>query len=153
MPEVNLGLVGLIVSIVSIIIAATALIQSRKATAYTAALQKKQLERIEHEERERSHTRVTVALSDYGGGNYVFHIQNIGGAPAYDVNFELIDCPSSPLIAGDVAAKIPIRILAPASDVRLIAAMHLGSPRTYQARVSWKHADKSQASQELTLSA
>ncbi len=150
MPNVNVGLLGLIVSIVSIIIAAAALRQSRKATAYTAALQKKQLERIEQEERERSRTRVTVALSDEGRGNYAFHIQNIGGAPAYDVNFELINCPSSPLIAGDVAEKIPV--LAPAGDVRLIAAMHLGSPRTYQARVSWKHADKSQASQELTLS-
>ena len=72
------------------------------------------------------------------GKNYFFVIANHGQGSAYDLNLELVDCPDSPLIQSQLDSIFSHPELRSESRIKLIAAIHLGSPITYLVRLTWK---------------
>lgn len=145
----------LLVSLVSAVMAVTSLIRSRKTEAaqlrlseeqlrlaekqvqldeITASLAAKQIEQIEEEDRQKQEPRFHVDLTKLGK-SYNFLIANRGGGTAYNVNVELVDCRDSPLVGGN---KLPIPELRADSRIKLLAAIHLGSPETYVVRLTWE---------------
>lgn len=112
----------------------------------------KQLEQLSRLERERNQATVVPEIVNEGGHKYAFHITNVSGVPARDVNFELIECERSPLLRGDYDEKLPAACLAPGGRIRLIAAITMGSPRVFRGKVSWRNLDDTTAQQEYTLS-
>jgi hypothetical protein len=114
--------------------------QQLRLNELTEALSKKQLELIAKNELTHQQARVTADLI-VTGNDWWFTLTNVGTGVAMDVKFELIDCPDSPLIAGDFDSKLPIPLLQPDQTLRLIAARNFGSPTSYTAKVSWTDPD------------
>lgn len=54
------------------------------------------------------------------------------------MHFELVDCDDSPL-TGDFPKKFPNPGMKANYRVKLMAAMHIGSPLKYQVKPSWKN--------------
>lgn len=102
----------------------------------TAQLSTRQLQVLEEEQKAKNMPKFQVTISKLGKSS-CFYIVNIGEGSAYDVNFELIDCESSPLVS-DYYEKFPHPEMKPQSRVKLLAAFHMQSPLKYQVRLSWK---------------
>jgi hypothetical protein len=110
----------------------------------TSELAKKQLEVLLRDDKQKSQARLAFDLVK-DGKSFRFKISNISTVDAYDVQIELLlDNPKdSPLIQSDLEQKLPAKKLAPGSAVTLIAALHLGSPTAYNARLKWRNPDGS----------
>lgn len=108
----------------------------------TADLSKKQLEILIREDHVKSTARLKLDLLKVGN-SYRFVITNISDVDATNINFELlVDNPRhNPLVSSDVQEKIPARKLSPGSELSLLAALCLGSPTAYNAKLSWTNPD------------
>ena len=144
-------LLYLLTTLLSVVVATVALLRTRRLDRITAELAAKQLELLNRADRERNQATLVAELVREGQQKFAFYISNPGDAMAHDVNFELLDCEASPLVKGDYEQKIPAPSIAPGGRIRLVAALHLSSPLTYQARVSWRNPDQTTASQEFFL--
>lgn len=134
---------SLLVSLIAIVISTASLVRTRKIAKeqvelerITAELSRLQIQNIEEDRAERNKPKFNVTLTKVGKSSF-FYITNTGEGAAYDVDFELIDCEDSPL-TGDLKEKFPHPEMKSKSRVKLIAAMHLGSPLKYHVRLSWK---------------
>ena len=148
----------LCVSLISVVIAVISLIRSRKTAAdqlrlaeeqlrlsekqieldeIAASLAAKQIQQIEEEDHQKRQPLFHVDLTKLGK-SYHFLIANRGAGTAFNVNVELVDCPDSPLVADD---KLPARELRSNSRLKLLAAIHMGSPQTYVVRLTWDDSD------------
>ena len=109
----------------------------------TSELAKKQLELLLREDRLHNHARITLDLIKESRTSFRFVIANISNVDARNVNLELLlDNPAdSPLIASEVSEKLPAPRLSPGSSFTLIAALHMGSPLAYNAKLSWTNPD------------
>ncbi len=152
-------LLYLLTTLLTVFIATVALVRTRRIQEgqarldrITSELAAKQLEFLKRAEREQAQASVVAELVKEGRTDFAFYVSNAGPVMAYEVNFELLECADSPLVKGDYDRKIPAPSIAPGSRVRLIAALHMGSPLTYRARVSWKNPDQSTMSEEFFLS-
>lgn len=148
----------LFVSLVSVVIAVTSLARARKTAAdqlrlaqehlrlsekqveldeIAASLAAKQIQQIEEEYLQKRQPRFHVDLAKLGK-SYHFLIANRGGGTAFNLNAEVVDCHDSPLVGGD---KLPAPELRADSRLKLLAAIHLGSPQTYLVRLTWEDSD------------
>ncbi|QDT10526.1 hypothetical protein [Planctomycetes bacterium K23_9] len=134
----------LAISLVSVIIAVTSLIRTRgiaaeqlKLEAITAKLAERQLSQIEEEAHDRTQAKLHVDLTKLGK-NWKFLIANRGEGSAFNLRLELIDCADSPLSQSEVSEKFPYPELKTQSRIKLIAGIHMQSPRTYQVRLTWE---------------
>lgn len=142
-------LLTLITSIVALAISATSLIRSRKLAEdqsklaaeqlalerITAELSRLQIKNISEQDALRTKPRLNVAITKMSDSSH-FVIANTGQGSAFELNLELLDCTDNPII--DAAEKLPYPEMKPSSRVKLLAAMHMGSPSTYQVKLTWK---------------
>ncbi len=108
----------------------------------TSALAKKQLEILVREDKEKSSARLKLDLVKDGKG-YKFYVTNIGNVEAKNVNLELlVDKPDhSPLVKSDYESKFPVPKLSPQSSISLLAALSLGRPTAFNAKLTWTNPD------------
>ncbi|AMN45512.1 hypothetical protein ACG33_00025 [Steroidobacter denitrificans] len=116
----------------------------------TSKLAKKQLEILLREDADKDKARLTLDVIK-GGKSYRFRITNISVVDAYDVEMELLldDPKYSPIIQSEYKEKFPAKKLAPGSAVILTAALHLGSPTAYNARLRWRNPDGSPGEDQI----
>ncbi|MGR5094605.1 hypothetical protein ACPV5O_04970 [Vibrio maritimus] len=119
----------------------------------TADLAKKQLEILLREDKEKSTARLKLDLVKSGNG-YKFVITNISNVDAKDISFDLlVDNPRhNPLVGSDVNSKLPAPKLSPGSELRLLAAIHLGSPTAYNALLTWTNPNGETVTDETYVS-
>jgi hypothetical protein len=144
------------ISILSVIIAAVSLIRTRKLAAeqlelerVTAELSAKQIEQIERDDQQRQRPDFHVDLTKLGNDHY-FLVANRGDGSAFELNFELVDCSNSPLYA-DSVRMFPYAELKSQARVKVPAAVHLGSPSSYNVRLTWKERDGTEKSEDFTV--
>ncbi len=115
----------------------------------TAELAKKQLEILLREEHGKNKARLSLALFR-DGNTYRFRVTNISEVDARDVemNILLAKPNDNPIVGSEYAEKFPAKRLSPGTSVTLIAALHLGSPTAFNARLRWKDPDGSQVEEE-----
>ena len=120
----------------------------------TSDLSKKQLELLLREDKRHNNARITLDLIKENKTSFKFVLTNISDVDARNVNCELLlDNPAdSPLIASDVSNKLPAPYLSPGNSMTLIAALHLGSPLAYRARLTWTNPDDSKTVDETFVS-
>ena len=140
----NFETLTLLVSLLEVIISTISLVRTRKLAKeqlelerVTAELSRLQIQSLEEDRESKTKPKFNVTLSKLGKSSF-FYISNTGEGTAYEVNFELVDCEDSPLTS-DLSEKFPHPEMKPNSRVKLIAAMHLGSPSKYQVKLSWKN--------------
>lgn len=151
------ALLSLVVALLAVVISAVSLIRTSKLqrqqlrlNAVTEELTRRQLQSMAAEEAARQKGRVVASLEG-ASPKWWFLLKNEGPAAVREVNFELIDCPDSPLVRGDYDRKLPVSVLQPDGEVRLTAAIHHGTPSTFTAKVSWTNPDGSQSSDDYAL--
>lgn len=115
----------------------------------TAELAKKQLEILLREEQGKNKARLSLQLVR-DGKTFRFCITNISDVDAHDVEMELLLSKpgDNPIISSEYARKFPAKRLSPNTSVTLIAALHLGSPTAFNARLRWKNPDGAQVEEE-----
>lgn len=140
-----------LVSVLAVVISTVSLVRTRilakeqlELERVTAELSKLQIQSLEEDRVRKTKPKFNVTLSKLGKASF-FYISNTGEGSAFDVNFELVDCDDSPL-TGDFSEKFPHPEMKANSRVKLMAAMHMGSPLKYQVKLSWK--DEAGASQD-----
>lgn len=140
----NFETLTLLVSVLAVIISTISLARTRKLAKeqlelerVTAELSRLQIQSLEEDRESKTKPKFNVTLSKLGKSSF-FYISNTGEGTAYEVNFELVDCEDSPL-KSDLSEKFPHPEMKPNSRVKLIAAMHLGSPSKYQVKLSWEN--------------
>lgn len=116
----------------------------------TSDLARKQLKILAREDDARNKARITLDLVKENRTSFRFVLTNIGQVDARNVNLDLLlDKPSdSPLIASEVKSKLPAPKLPPGGSLSLIAALHMGSPLAYRARLTWTNPDGSETADE-----
>jgi hypothetical protein len=108
----------------------------------TSELAKKQLEILLREDKEKTMARLAFDLVR-DEKSFRFRITNISTVDAHDVQMELLlDNPrDNPIIKSEYEEKLPAKKLSPGSALTLIAALHLGSPTAFNARLKWRNPD------------
>lgn len=136
-------IISSVVSLLAIIISFVSLARTRKLAKeqlelerITAELSKLQIENIKQQKAEITKPKFNVSLNKLGT-SYYFYISNTGQGSAFNVNFELVDCECSPLVS-DADEKFPHPEMKPNTRVKLLAAIAMGSPLKYQAKITWK---------------
>ena len=139
-----------LVSLLAIIISSVSLVRTRKLAKeqlelekVTAQLSQLQIENLAEEKANKNKPNFNVTLSKLGK-SYYFYISNTGQGSAFNLNFELVDCEDSPLISSELSDKFPHPEMKNNSRIKLIAAIHMQSPTTYQVKLSWEDADNKQ---------
>ena len=118
----------------------------------SAELSKRQLERMDQEEKDKRNADVKVTLEKYGTG-FKFLIRNHGKAKASDVWITLdSDGSDNPIIGSEYKEKIPIPFLNSGDEVSLTAAIYLESSGKYKLSARWINEDKTQSSEEFFVS-
>ena len=136
----------LLISILAAIVSTVSLVRTRKIAAQqielekvTAALSKKQLEKIIESEEEASTAFIEVSLHSYGTNNQLV-ITNTGGAEAKNISIKILG-DYDPTEKGDFESKIPIKSLRPGNSVSLLAASEYGTPSSFDIEVTWENPD------------
>jgi len=138
-------ILSLLISALAVIISTMSLMRTRKLAKeqlelerVTAELSRLQIESLAEEKSNKTKPKFNVNLTKLGK-SYNFYISNTGQGSAYNVNFELIGCEDSPLSSHDLQDKFPHPEIKPNSRVKLLAAIHMGSPRKYQVKLTWEN--------------
>jgi hypothetical protein len=142
--------IALIISVVSLVRSGQLEQEQKNLRRITEELNSKQLQRLNAEEAAGLRTRVVVSLEG-GTSNWRFRLRNIGASEARNVNLEFLKCSRSPLVPGQATEVLPFKVLQPGTSVSLYAAINLGSPPVFHARVSWQNVDGSPDSAEYPL--
>lgn len=119
----------------------------------TSELAKKQLELLVQEDKEKRSARLKLDLIKENKG-YKFYVTNIGNVEARNVSLELLlkRPEDSPLVASDYESKFPAPVLHPGSSISLLAALHLGSPTAFNAKLKWMNPDGKELEDETFAS-
>ncbi|TCK08643.1 hypothetical protein [Marinobacterium mangrovicola] len=140
-------ILSLIISTLAAVISCVSLVRTRKLAKeqlelerVTAELSRLQIESIAEEKSDKTKPKFNVNLTKFGK-SYNFYISNTGQGSAYNVDFELIDCNDSPLSTHELQDMFPHQEMKPNSRIKLMAAIHMGSPRKYQVKLTWENAD------------
>jgi hypothetical protein len=148
---------SLLASTISVIIAATLLVRTRRLTEeqlklakLTEELSKKQIVQLDLQEKAKGLPKIHADIVQLGR-DYAFIIANRGEGSAFDLNFELVDCPDSPLLERNLKDNFPHPELRSQARIKLCAAIHMGSPTKYIARISWHSADRTSYSEDFHL--
>ncbi len=145
-------LLTLLASVIAVIISAVSLVRTRKLAAeqlalerITAELSRLQIKSFEEQEVLKTKPQLNVAITKIGSSTN-FIISNTGKGSAYDVDLEIVDCPDNPLTS-DADEKLPSPEMRPNSRIKLLAAMHMSSPLTYQVKLTWRESSGKQQSE------
>jgi len=108
----------------------------------TSNLAEKQLELLMREEKGKNAARLALALFR-DGKTFRFKVTNISDVDASNVELKLLleDSTENPLIDSEYREKFPVKKLSPGTSVTLIAALHFGSPRAFNAELKWTNPD------------
>jgi hypothetical protein len=119
----------------------------------TAELSKKQLQILEREELSRNKTRIAVGFERAAPGTR-FKLSNVGKFDATEINLRFApdDPKHSPVPEAVRAATLPIARLLPGESVLVLATLYLEGPAVFDALVSWKDPDGSDASYQTRIS-
>ena len=133
---------ALCVPLIAAIIAVTSLVRRRKVAQEqlkherkSAELAREQLSQLKEKQRQQPLPKLRVDFTKLGK-SYCFLIANRGEGSAFSLNFELVDCPDSPVV-GDLKEKFPHPELRSQSRLKVLAAIHHGSPTKYHVRLTW----------------
>ena len=128
--------------------------ESNDLQSATSELARKQLELLVRDEQGRDKARIALDFIKESRTSFRFVITNISDVDAQNVNLELLlDNPDdSPLIASEVKSKLPAPKLSPGSSLTLIAALHMGSPLAYRAKLTWTNPDGTESVDETFVS-
>ncbi|GIU13769.1 hypothetical protein [Shewanella morhuae] len=136
---------SLLISTLAAVISCISLVRTRKLAKeqlelerVTAELSRLQIESIAEEKSDKTKPKFNVNLTKLGK-SYNFYISNTGQGSAYNVDFELIDCNDSPLSTRELQDMFPHQEIKPNSRIKLMAAIHMGSPRKYQVKLIWEN--------------
>lgn len=137
----------LLIAVISAIIAVTSLVRTRRLAEeqvrlgkVTEELTRKQIAQIESQEIEKKSPKLSVDLVKVGK-DYSFIVANRGQGSAFDLDLELVDCADSPLLGRQLEDNFPHPELRSENRIKLLAAIHMGSPTKYIARLSWKDSE------------
>lgn len=140
-------ILSLLISTLAAVISCVSLVRTRKLAKeqlelerVTAELSRLQIESIAEEKSDKTKPKFNVNLTKFGK-SYNFYISNTGQGSAYNVDLELIDCNDSPLSTHELQDMFPHQEMKPNSRIKLMAAIHMGSPRKYQVKLTWENAD------------
>ena len=142
-------IITLVIAIIAVVISFIAWIGQRKLQSEsndlqraTAELAKRQLDILLREEKGKNTARLSLDLYR-DGKNYRFRVTNVGEVEAHDVELKLLvqKPEDNPIIDSEYSEKFPASKLMPGSSISLIAALHLGSPRAYNALLKWTNPD------------
>lgn len=126
----------------SLLVAVLAFGFSMYAVVTTTRLQRRQVFQMDREEDARQKADVRVELMrDFTDSRFL--IMNQGQGTAYDVTFSLDieKGKASPLVANDWKAKLPIPALRSGEEVRLAAALTMGTGTVFDGHWSWRNED------------
>lgn len=135
--SLSVSLVAGVVSIVSLVWTHRLSAEQLKLARTTEELSKLQIKDFQEQQLLRKKPQLNVAITRMDNATY-FIVTNTGQGSAFDVNFALMECADNPLSMSDVSRKLPYPELASNSRIKLLAAMHLNSPPTYQAKLTWR---------------
>lgn len=151
-------IISTLVSVLAIIISSISLVRTRKLAKeqlelekITANLSQLQIENLAEEKANKNKPNFNVTLSKLGK-SYYFYISNTGQGSAYNVKFELVNCEDSPLISSELEDMFPHPEMKNNSRIKLIAAIHMSSPRKYQVKLSWEDSNKNQCDEVFWVS-
>ncbi|MCP4987535.1 MAG: hypothetical protein GY928_16210 [Colwellia sp.] len=151
-------IISTLISLLAIVISSVSLVRTRKLAKeqlelekVTAELSQLQIENLAEEKANKNKPNFNVTLSKLGK-SYYFYISNTGQGSAFNLNFELIDCEDSPLISSELDDKFPHPEMKNNSRIKLVAAIHMGSPRKYQVKLNWEDSDKKQFDETFWVS-
>ena len=118
-----------------------------------ADLSKKQLQLIKEQESVKHQAKLALDLVRDGKG-YRLILSNKSNADALAVDLRPVETASdeSFLIESELAEKFPHKRLRAGEQIRLIAAIALGTPQVSTFHVTWQNADGSTAMEEFTVS-
>lgn len=140
-------ILSLLISTLAAVISCVSLVRTRKLAKeqlelerVTAELSRLQIESIAEEKADKTKQKFNVNLTKLGNP-YSFYISNTGQGSACNVDFELIDCNDRPLSTRELQDMFPHQEMKPNSRIKLMTAIHLGSPKKYQVRLTWENAD------------
>ena len=150
-----------IAAILALVLSAIALILQRRQQKEnlelqraTSELAKKQLEILAREDTEKNRAHIALELVKEDRNSYRFVITNVSNVAASNVDLTLLlDKPAdSPLIDSERKMKLPAPKLSPGGSLTLIAALHMQSPLSYRAKLTWTNPDGSIADEETYVS-
>lgn len=110
----------------------------------TAKLSSYQIKELEEQEQLKRKPAINVRFSKLGKMAELV-IANRGQASAYDVDVELVDCKDEDNPLMRTGQLLPHPEIRPTSVLKIPAAFHIGSPLTYQVKVTWKDAGGEQS--------
>jgi hypothetical protein len=138
-------ILSLLVSTLAAVIACISLVRARKLAKeqlelarVTADLSRLQIESIAEKKSNKIKPKFNVNLTKLGKF-YNFYISNTGEGSAYNVDFKLIDCENSPLSDYELQDLFPHQEMKSNSRIKLMASMHMNSPRKYQVKLVWEN--------------
>lgn len=118
--------------------------------AFTAALDKKQLARLNQQEIDESRTKLSLRRSSNGER---LVLMNVGASDALGIHLHAVDPPleQSLLIQNEVEETFPIDRLRPNEHVELLATDEDTMPSIHKFHLSWKNSDGSTGSDTVTI--
>jgi hypothetical protein len=151
-------IISTLVSLLAIVISSVSLVRTRKLAKeqlelekVTAKLSQLQIENLAEERANKNKPNFNITLSKLGK-SYYFYICNTGKGSAYNLNFELVDCEDSPLILSELDDMFPHPEMKNNSRIKLIAAIHKGSPRKYQVKLIWNDSNNKECEEIFWVS-
>lgn len=120
---------------------------------FTADLSRKQLQLIKEQEQSKFSAKLALSLVK-DGRDYKLVLRNKSDVDALTVDLR----PTKPALAdsflseSELQEKFPIKRLRGGDEVRLIAAVALGTPSVSEFHVTWKNADGSSAIEDFSVS-
>ena len=145
-------LVNILVSLLAVVISATAMVRTRKSNEALvelervhADLSRKQLELIGNDEESRQLANVSIKLINVPPSNYSIKVENLGRASASEVTVEAAhDCEYDPLIKNDYDSKMPYPRLNAGESITLVASVPMSlTKRVFPFNVRWANDDGS----------
>jgi hypothetical protein len=140
MPEL-----GLVISVVSIVIAFVALHRTSRYQREHLQIQKRladlQLEAASSQKARAVVADVRAALEG-GGGRWRVVIRNAGPGLARNVTLRMTG-EHDPILRSEYDAKLPIPELPPGDEVSLIAAITMSGGRVFDCELAWNNEDGS----------
>ncbi|WP_417374584.1 hypothetical protein [Gimesia maris] len=146
--SICIALISAIIAVISLKRTREVAIEQLHLEKIMAELAKKQISQIENAELEKVLPNLRVDLTKLGN-NYHFLISNRGEGSAYDLSFALVNCADSPVSNRELNEKFPFPELRADSRIKLLASIHMQSPRKYLARLTWSDANGEKYSEEF----
>ena len=85
-----------------------------------------------------------------GGAQWKLVIRNGGPADAHNVDLEFKE-PQQLVPASELKRKLPLLLLAPGEEIRLVASAAMGQPSKYEVTLKWRDAEQRAEDRQLVV--